>query len=96
MTRITLEIDVDLDPMPGAFHHADDAARRIYGLLHMRIPHYNPEVRIKEARPTADLKTVEGVRHEALRMAIEMHPDESRTRHLMIARDYADFMMKGR
>ncbi len=42
--RIKLEVYVDLDPFPGAFHTKEDARNRINAMLQDRIPHYNPTV----------------------------------------------------
>lgn len=42
--RIMLEVYVDLDPIPGAMHTAEDAEIRIQAMLTDRIPHYNPWV----------------------------------------------------
>lgn len=42
--RIKLEVLVDLDDMPGAFHTKEDAALRLEAILLTRIPHYNPIV----------------------------------------------------
>lgn len=42
--RILLNVMVDLDPIPGAFHTADSAEDNIQALLLSSIPHYNPVV----------------------------------------------------
>lgn len=44
--RITLSVQVDLDPIPGAFHTPEDARHAIGMILNDRIPHYHPSVRI--------------------------------------------------
>lgn len=42
--RVKLEILVDLDDMPGAFHTKESAALHVEAMLLSRIPHYNPIV----------------------------------------------------
>ena len=42
--RIELTVLVDLDPIPGAFHTAEDAKDRIQAMLLNNIGHYNPVV----------------------------------------------------
>lgn len=42
--RIKLEITVDLDPVPGAFHTEESARKIIAQILNDRIGHYNPLV----------------------------------------------------
>ena len=44
MPRIKLEVVVDLDPVPGAFHTREDAANELQALLLNTIGHYNPVV----------------------------------------------------
>ena len=79
--RITLEIDVDLDPLPGNFHTPEQAERAIFGLLHMRIPHYDPTVRVQELPPVAAapdfLDQNQRINDYALKMAREMFPTET-------------------
>lgn len=48
MAAVKFEVEVDLDPIPGAFHTKEDARMRIEGALVSRIPHYNPKVKIIE------------------------------------------------
>lgn len=45
-TRIKLEVYVDLDPIPGAFHSVDSARNSVGALLYNAIPHYNPVVSV--------------------------------------------------
>jgi hypothetical protein len=45
-TRIKLEVYVDLDPVPGAFHTKESAQNGIRTILNGAIPHYNPVVSI--------------------------------------------------
>lgn len=42
--RIKLEILVDLDPLPGAFHTPESAQRTVQAILLSRLGHYNPIV----------------------------------------------------
>ena len=44
--RRKLEVWVDLDPMPGAFHSVDSARNIIGGILNESIGHYNPMVSV--------------------------------------------------
>lgn len=99
-TRITLEIDVDLDPVPGNFHTPQQAERAIFGLLHMRIPHYDPTVRIQELPPVAPapdfLDQTQRINDYALKQARELFPNETDfytlARH---ARKIADGIRRG-
>lgn len=43
-TRIKLALYVDLDPVPGAMHTAENAASVIQNMLDTSIGHYNPAV----------------------------------------------------
>lgn len=52
--RIKLDVYVDLDSFPGAFHTKEDARHRVGMILQERIPHYHPSVRIP--RPEEDKK----------------------------------------
>jgi hypothetical protein len=45
-TRIKLEVYLDLDPVPGAFHTKESAQHHVKTLLNGAIPHYNPRVLI--------------------------------------------------
>jgi len=100
-TRITLEIDVDLDPVPGNFHTPEQAERAIFGLLHMRIPHYDPTVRIQEDKPAVAaapdfLTDRQRLNDYALKQAREIFPNEddyyTLARH---ARKIADGIARG-
>lgn len=42
--RVKLEVYVDLDPIPGAFHSKESARNFVDGILKANIPHYNPMV----------------------------------------------------
>lgn len=42
--RIMIEIAMDLDPIPGAFHTEEDARLRVQAMLLTMMPHYNPVV----------------------------------------------------
>ena len=46
--RIKLVVEVDLDPVPGAFHTKEDACFRIQQLLMNAIPHYDPATELPE------------------------------------------------
>lgn len=46
--RITIEIDVDLDPVPGTFHTPESARDTVERILVERIPHYNPAATLKQ------------------------------------------------
>lgn len=52
-TRVTLTVEVDLDPMPGSFYDADDHVTHIQRMLDNAYPHYHPVVTGPEA-PTTD------------------------------------------
>ena len=43
-TRITFSVSMDLDAVPGSFHEAEDAMRRVEHMLNQAIPHYHPVV----------------------------------------------------
>lgn len=42
--QISVEVIVDLDPVPGAFHTEESAQKAIQAILLDRIPHYHPIV----------------------------------------------------
>lgn len=42
--RVEITVQVDLDPVPGTFHTAEDAQRQVGRILSDAIPHYNPQV----------------------------------------------------
>lgn len=44
--RVKLDVYVDLDPVPGAFHSKESARNIIAHMLRERIGHYNPTVSI--------------------------------------------------
>jgi hypothetical protein len=44
MTRIKLEVYVDLDPIPGEFHSKESARNVVDNILRQNIGHYNPMV----------------------------------------------------
>lgn len=44
--RVKLEVSVDLDPIPGAFHTEEDARKWIQMALDRAIEDYKPEVKI--------------------------------------------------
>jgi hypothetical protein len=44
--RIKLDVYVDLDPVPGAFHTKESAQTIVRNILDGAIPHYNPLVSI--------------------------------------------------
>lgn len=98
-TRITLEVDVDLDPVPGNFHTAEQAERAIFGLLHMRIPHYDPTVRIQDelAKPEdlAFLEPTQRINHLAMKMAMERYPAADQYELNRHARKIADGIRRG-
>lgn len=48
MPRIKLEVYVDLDRVPGAFHTPESARDSVSRILNDRIPHYNPGVVIPD------------------------------------------------
>lgn len=48
MAKVKLQVEVDLDPIPGAFHTKEQARRDVAIMLTMQIPHYNPVVTIIE------------------------------------------------
>jgi hypothetical protein len=45
-TRIKLEVYVDLDLVPGAFHTKESAQHHVRNILNSAIPHYYPVVSI--------------------------------------------------
>lgn len=48
MATVKLEVEIDLDPIPGAFHTKEDVQMRLQARLDDNIPHYNPKVKIIE------------------------------------------------
>ena len=48
--RIKLELYVDLDPIPGAFHTKEDAAKRAEAILRSSINHYSPVILIPQQK----------------------------------------------
>lgn len=52
MTRrkVLIEVEVELDPVPGTFHTADSAKEQITRILNSAIPHYHP--RVVNVRPS--------------------------------------------
>lgn len=42
--RILIEVAIDLDPVPGAFHTEESARQVVEALLLQLLPHYKPEV----------------------------------------------------
>lgn len=48
MPKIDLLVQVDLDPIPGAFHDEESARECLEAILRQRIPHYNPMVMIDD------------------------------------------------
>jgi hypothetical protein len=46
--RINLVVEVDLDPMPGAFYTPESAQRILQNYLLQAIGHYNPVVTLEE------------------------------------------------
>lgn len=45
--RVKLEVEIDLDPVPGEFHTDKSARDAIRIVLYHRFGHYNPTVDIK-------------------------------------------------
>lgn len=45
-TRIKLAVYIDLDPVPGAMHTAENAASVIQSMLNTAVGHYNPAVQL--------------------------------------------------
>lgn len=43
-TRVRLDVWVDLDPVPGAFHSKESAQNHVRSILNDRISHYHPMV----------------------------------------------------
>jgi hypothetical protein len=43
-TRIKIEVEVNLDPIPGWGHRPSDYVEHIQRLLDQTIPHYDPQV----------------------------------------------------
>jgi len=96
--RITLEVEIDLDPMPGNMHTPESAERAIYGLLHMRAGHYNPEVRVARREPQEDLSFLDPeqrINHLAMKMAMEHYPAADRFALARYARHMADGIKRG-
>jgi hypothetical protein len=46
--RVKLEVEVDLDPVPGTFHTEESAREQIHYILLSSIPHYHPRVLIDD------------------------------------------------
>lgn len=47
-TKVTLTVEVELDPIPGAFSTPESAKEHIQYFLNDAISHYNPIVQIKK------------------------------------------------
>lgn len=47
---VTLDVTINLDPIPGAFHTPADVQQRIERILVEMIPHYKPTVSIRYPR----------------------------------------------
>lgn len=45
-TRIKLAVYIDLDPVPGTMHTAENARGVIQNMLNAGVGHYNPHVQI--------------------------------------------------
>lgn len=46
--RVRMMVEVDLDPIPGAFNTEEDHRDRLLADLKYKFPHYNPAVEIVE------------------------------------------------
>lgn len=53
-TRVRLDVYVDLDPVPGAFHSMDSARNCVGAILRNGIPQYNPLVSVGEVTSEPD------------------------------------------
>lgn len=51
--RVHIDVEVDLDPVPGTFYDAEDHVTHIQRMLDNAYPHYHPVVTGPEA-PTTD------------------------------------------
>lgn len=49
--RSRLIVQIDLDPVPGWGHAADDHRALVQGLLDEAVPHYNPSVKVSIVSP---------------------------------------------
>jgi hypothetical protein len=50
--RVVLQVQIDLDAIPGANHYGEDTQNYVQYLLKSNIPHYNPVVTmIRNDRP---------------------------------------------
>ena len=47
-SRITMEVNVDLDGVPGSFHTAEDWVSKLQHMLENYTPHYRPHVVLQE------------------------------------------------
>lgn len=46
--RVKLEVELDLDPVPGTFHDEESAREQVEAMLRRTVPHYNPTVLIND------------------------------------------------
>ena len=57
-TRVTLHVEVDLDPVPGTFYDAEDHVTHIQRMLDSAYPHYHPVVTGPDAPTTDQTRTL--------------------------------------
>ncbi len=48
--RVKLIVEVDLDPVPGAFHTKESAVFYVQSILMRSIPHYDPSTDLLEEK----------------------------------------------
>lgn len=48
---VTLEVTINLDPVPGSFHTVESAQEQVQAMLNSMVPHYKPTVAIKYPLP---------------------------------------------
>ncbi len=99
-TRITLEVDINLDAFHADFHTPEQAEREIFRILKQRLPYNVPEVRIQRVPPVPAspefLDKNQRINDYALRLAKEMSPDGTDIPQLRLnARKIADGIRLG-
>lgn len=51
--RVQILVEMDLDPVPGAYHEPEDALERVLRDLEWRTPHYHPTAELVKVLPAS-------------------------------------------
>lgn len=76
-TRVRLDVWIDLDPIPGAFHTKENAAHHVRNMLTNAVSHYHPLVSI-----TNDARTVDRSWPEKVLAEHEFMPGDGENTHV--------------